>query len=85
MRLEIHQVSNLNCFDCLTEQTIGDKQAKFAQDSPDFVGGKKPPEEVVNCNGVQIGPKCTEEYTGDRAGTKAERLELLWQSFLSTF
>ena len=53
----------MDCFDCLTEQTLEDKQAKFAQDSPDFVGGKKPEEEVVDSNGVQIGPKCT-EYTG---------------------
>ena len=66
MRLEIHQVSNLDCFDCLIEQTLEDKQAKFAQDSPDFVGGKKPEEEAVDSNGVQIGPKCT-EYTGELA------------------
>ena len=45
-------VLNLDCFDCLTG--FGDKHGQFAQDSQDFVGGKKP-QGAVGSNGAQIG------------------------------
>ena len=42
-----------------------DKQGKFAQDSPDFVGGKKP-QGALDSNGVEIGAKCREYTTPEQ-------------------